>query len=148
MSCWGMVEYFTCYYIQISGAVTNSDMVVAVNKEDAATVILEAGFSKPLTTVQLSDKADIISLLTTYHLFIKPKAVMDQYKAGLTLFGLSRFIEKYPNLIRPLFVDEHISVTASKCYCVILTPYLTLHACFFYRPAEEYVICTLLYGRL
>ena len=53
---------------------------------------------------------------------------MDQYKEGLTLFGLSRFIEGYPDLMRPLFVNEHVRITASKCYLVISPPYLTLYA--------------------
>ena len=63
---------------------------------------------------------------------------MDQYKEGLTLFGLSRFIEDYPDLMRPLFVDEHVRITASKCYGVISTPHLSLYTPFLYRPDEEY----------
>ena len=58
---------------QMSDAAKDADMVAAVNKEDAATMVLEAGFTKPLSTVKLSDKADITSLLTMYYLFIKPK---------------------------------------------------------------------------
>ena len=43
-------------------------MVAAVTEEDAATMVLKAGFTKQLSTVKLSDEADITSLLTTYYI--------------------------------------------------------------------------------
>ena len=44
----------------MSGAATDADIVAVVTKEDAATMMFEDGFTKPLATVQLSDKTDII----------------------------------------------------------------------------------------
>lgn len=133
-------------HTQISDATTDADMVAAITNDNAANMVFEAGFTKPLATTKISDKTNIISLLTTYHLFIKPKAAMDQYKEGLILFGLCRFIEDYPDLMRPLFVDERVCITASKCYGVILPHLIYTHLS--YRPVEEYVFCTLFHGWL
>ena len=39
--------------------------------EEVLDCISEAGFTKPLSSVSLSEKKDIVSTITTYHLFIK-----------------------------------------------------------------------------
>ena len=64
-----------------------------MNGEKGLSKISEVGYTKPLNRLELSDKC-IISLLTTYHLFIKSKAAMDQFKEGLELFGVYQYIVK------------------------------------------------------
>ena len=85
-----------------------------MSEEDALNKVTEAGYVKPLSRVELSDKCSIVSLLTTYHLFIKAKATMDQFKEGLVAFGIYDYILKYPDLLRPLFVDERTPLTSSE----------------------------------
>lgn len=60
------------------------------------------------------DKEEIIHTIVTFHLFIKVKAVMDQFKEGLEVSGLLQHMKKYYDLMTPLFVNERSSLTASK----------------------------------
>ena len=89
----------------------------ALGEELVLNSLLEAGYKKPICRVSLADKADLVSLITTYHLFIKVKAHMDCFKEGIELFGVYQYVSKYPSLLRPLFVDESIPLSASKCGC-------------------------------
>lgn len=73
----------------------------------------EAGYAKPLSLITVIDKK-IISTLLTFHLFIKVKAVMDQFQEGLAETGLLYYMKKYTDLMRPLFVNENPAITASK----------------------------------
>ena len=84
-----------------------------MNGEEGLSKVSEVGYTKPLNRLELSDKCGIISLLTTYHLFIKSKAAMDQFKEGLELFGVYQYIVKYPGLLRALF--ERLPLTSSEC---------------------------------
>ena len=86
-----------------------------MNGEEGLSKVSEVGYTKLLNRLELSDKCGIISLLTTYHLFIKSKVAMDQFKEGLELFGVYQYIVKYPGLLRALFVNERLPLTSSKC---------------------------------
>ena len=69
-----------------------------MSEEPAMSVALEAGYNKPLCRLCLSDKSDLVSIITTYHLFIKVKAHMDLFKEGLELFGVYHYICKIINV--------------------------------------------------
>ena len=72
------------------------------------------GFTKAIPSIQLSDKTDVVSTLVTYHLFIKVKAAMDQFKEGLESAGVLSYMKKYFDLITPLFVNEREPFAACK----------------------------------
>ena len=68
--------------------------------------LTEAGYSKPLHMISVSDKKGILASLCDFHLFMKVKAVMDQFKDGLALGGVLQLMKSNFDLLRPLFVDE------------------------------------------
>ena len=76
--------------------------------------VVEAGYSKALNQVTLRDQGEIVSTLLAFHLFLKVKGVMDQFREGLQVAGLLHFISKYTDLLRPLFVDERRPLTSRK----------------------------------
>ena len=51
--------------------------------DEAQSMLLEAGFSKPFTKLTLEDKSNVYSVLINYHCMTKVKAAMDQYIDGL-----------------------------------------------------------------
>lgn len=104
--------YCSCY--KVSEASNDSSLQEIIQEEDNATRLLEAGYSKSLRAVSLDDRNGIISTLLTFHLFLKVKAVMDQFREGLEVAGLLKFLTTYTDLMRPLFVDESSPLTASK----------------------------------
>ena len=101
-----------------------------MNGEEGLSKVSEVGYTKPLNRLELSDKCGIISLLTTYHLFIKSKAAMEQFKEGLELFGVYQYIVKYPGLLRALFVNERLPLTScnkwQKSYYCDVTYYISV----------------------
>ena len=86
-------------------------MVVGGDME--ISLITEAGYMKPLSRLCLDDVSNLVSTLITYHLFIKVKAHMDQFREGVEHFGLDSYLSKCYSLLRPLFVDEKVGLTAS-----------------------------------
>ncbi len=52
-------------------------------RKKMVTRLIEAGYSKSLRQRSLSDREEIVSTLLVFHLFLKVKAVMDQFRKGL-----------------------------------------------------------------
>ena len=97
------------YALQISKSKTTDEIQAALSRDEAANIIAEAGYTKPLV---ISGKDTLLSTILTYHLFIKSKAMMDQFCIGLEKSGVYEFMKRYEDQIRPLFVDERSPLTA------------------------------------
>ena len=63
---------------------------MVVGEDMEISLITEAGYMKPLSTLCLDDVSNLVSTLITYHLFIKVKAHMDQFCEGVEHFDLSK----------------------------------------------------------
>ena len=107
--------YVLLSHYKISGASNDSSLQKVFQEDDMSARLIEAGYSKSLYALSLNDASGMGSTLLTFHLFLKVKAVMDQFKEGLEMAGLLPFMTKYADLMRPLFVDETCCLTASKC---------------------------------
>lgn len=101
-------------FSKIQDAGTSQELTEVMSAEDIQSQIIEAGFTKPVSSLSLSDKGEVVSTLLTFHLFIKVKAVMDQFGEGLERAGLLQYMKLYQDLMRPLFVNETPALTASK----------------------------------
>ena len=51
--------------------------------DEAASLLQETGFSRPVCSLNVGDKASLSALIINYHYMIKPKAAVDQFKKGL-----------------------------------------------------------------
>lgn len=80
--------------------------------EEVFALLVEAGYRGH---VSFSSRDEIVSTLIYIFLFLKVKAAMDQFRDGLETGGLLHYMTKYPDALRPLFVDESSPFTASKC---------------------------------
>ena len=110
-----------------------------MNGEEGLSKVSEVDYTKPLNRLELSDKCHIISLLTTYHLFIKSKAAMDQFKEGLELFGVYQYIVKYPGILWALFVNERFPLTSSECKWQKVFIVMSLIIFLFYRSSWQHI---------
>ena len=81
---------------------------------DLEALLLETGYSKPLSLVCMEDKNSIVSSVTDYHCLIKVKAAMDQFMEGLNSGGVLEYIKKYPNIMRPLFCPRPSDLPAGE----------------------------------
>ena len=70
--------------------------------DEAQALLLETGFSRPVTKLKLSHKAEIKSTLIEYHCLVKPKASMDQFLDGLG--DVSMMLRRFQDLSKQLFV--------------------------------------------
>ena len=92
--------------------VDSDDALRALLQEDSMMELLtEAGCSRPLHLLTLSDRKAVVTSLSDFYVFMKVKACMEQFKMGLELCGGLKYIKKYPDLFRPMLVDEHPDLT-------------------------------------
>ena len=66
-----------------------------------------------LSTSKITDKANLLSMITDYHCIIKPKTAFDQFVEGLQLSGVMHYVQKYPNVMKTLFCQLKSPLTAS-----------------------------------
>lgn len=92
--------------MQIVEAKTDSELQQAFHSEEMMAQLLETGYCKPISQITLMQRRGLAATLTSYHLYMKVKACMDQFSEGLELAGLGKYIKLYPDVLRPLFVDE------------------------------------------
>ena len=68
-------------------------------------LLLDTGYSKPISTVTLVDRNKISDVLKKYHCLIKVKAEIDQFIEGLRSLNIEHYIQSYSELMKVLFVD-------------------------------------------
>lgn len=82
------------------------------NNSENANVLLETGSLMVLSSLKISDKANLLSLMIDYHCIIKPKAAIDQFIEGLQCSGIMHYMQHYPVIVKPLFCQPKSPLTA------------------------------------
>ena len=83
------------------------------NDADNESILLETGCHMVLSSLKISDKANLLSLMIDYHCIIKPKAAIDQFVEGLSCSGAMHYVEHYPDIMKLLFCQVKSPLTAS-----------------------------------
>ena len=76
--------------------------------------LVETGYGKPLNSLSLNDKPDIMSILTDYHCMLKSKAAVDQFAEGLECTGVLHYIRHHADLMKSLFTHQKSVLTAGN----------------------------------
>ena len=66
--------------------------------------LLDCGFNKPLPTLKMCDVDPLIKCVALHYTVLKIKSELDQFMSGLDEAGCLNVIQKFPHLMRPLFV--------------------------------------------
>ncbi len=74
-------------------------------------VLLETGFSKPVSRLKLSDREVIRGSLLDYHCLVKVKAQMDQFGEGVEQAGVGKFLKTHSEALKPMFVANNNQLT-------------------------------------
>ena len=119
-----LLVYVVLIRFQIQSAKNDIDLRGVLQQESSMTCLAEAGYFRALSMVSVDD---IIAAVTTFYIFIKVKAAMDQFQQGLEAAGVLSYMRKYTDLIRPMFVDESVPFTAGKLCDTMVIP--ILHIC-------------------
>jgi len=83
-----------------------------VDDGDGLQLLYDTGFPKSINDVRVSDKRRLLSALIDYHLMVKVKAEMDQYREGLQTLGFLEVLNSNPEEWQPYFVAEEKKLTA------------------------------------
>ncbi len=82
---------YICWMCHFAGLSASSDAELqqVFKSEEHEALLLETGFSKPPSSLKLSDQDMIRASLLDYHCLVKVKAPMDQFKDQV---GLGKFL--------------------------------------------------------
>lgn len=69
-------------------------------------LLLECGYYKPPSVVDLNDKEEIVKAVSLHHVIFKSKAELDQLKDGLQTLGVGSAIKAMPDAFLPLFTAD------------------------------------------
>ena len=73
--------------------------------DEGEILLYETGYRKPVCSLKLADKPSILAALLDFHLMIKVKAQMDQFKEGLHTLGFYEVLKSNPSMWEPYFMD-------------------------------------------
>ena len=90
--------------------------------DEAATMLADIGYRKPVTKLTVTDTEALKSALVDHHCMLKVKAYIDQFIEGLEVLGIMTVVRKYPGLMKELFVfDKQKSImTPGMCEVVYI----------------------------
>ena len=75
---------------------------------------MAAGFSKPITSLKLSDVNELVHVVCIHYVIFKSKAELDQLAEGLRECGVLDFVKKFPKLLEPFFLYGGETLTAGN----------------------------------
>lgn len=99
-----IVYLFTVFPIlsQIEAATDESTLRQVC--EGGLNLIVESGFTKPVTSITITSKLEVMNALMMHFTLYRNKAVFDQLRSGLEVLGVSDAMRKYPDILEPFFV--------------------------------------------
>ncbi len=92
--------------------------------DEITNLILQTGYSKPLTRIVCADKEELQSVLIDFHLLVKVKLSMDQFSDGLRAVGI--IVSTDPEMWRRLFVATDRKITAGRA--IIIYNYIAIES--------------------
>ena len=71
---------------------------------EGADLTLEAGYTKPITAIDIPGKTELMNTLRYHYTLYRNKVVLDQLRSGLSVLGVLSAMSKYPHILEPFFV--------------------------------------------
>ena len=133
-SFWTLLNYYgealrgQLHYVQVDSAEHEEDLHNALSMDEAMSMLMEAGFRKPISQLKIVDKSVIRQGLVDYYLMVKVKMHMDQFAEGLQQLKILDAMRAYPAVFQPLFVYTEMKISAGiykrliMIQCVIWFP--------------------------
>ena len=84
---------------------------------DELDVIVEAGYVKPITSINLSNRVDVTNAIKLHYGLLRCKAELDQLSGGLSIMGVGEAMKMNSDLFSPLFTSSEMTkLTAGTMY--------------------------------
>lgn len=109
-------------------AENDDDMKVCLSIDEASSLLNETGYRKAVCSIKLSDRPSVIGALLDYHLMIKVKAEMDQFK-GLQTLGYLEVLQSDPSVWEDYFINANRPLTTGlshkslQCHTIVTVLY-------------------------
>jgi hypothetical protein len=81
--------------------------------------LLQTGYKKPITSLTLLDRPNIMSVLFDYHTMGRSKVELDQFGRGLALFGFLEIVKSNPQLWKVYYCNDSILTPGKILWCYI-----------------------------
>lgn len=73
---------------------------------DATDVVINSGYTKPLTSAEVSDRKEITETVSLHCTLLQSLAEMDQLKRGLNVLGVANYMKDYPLFFTSYFTSQ------------------------------------------
>lgn len=77
---------------------------------------MEAGYVKPIVSISLSNKVDVLNSIKLHYGLLRVKAELDQLIAGLSVMGVGEAIRTNSDLFSPLFMFTESKMLTAGTY--------------------------------
>ena len=84
---------------------------------EGSDVLLEGGYSKPINSVVINQKEELMRAVKMHFTILQCKGELDQLRNGLSVKGVGDVLERHSELFAPLFVSSKAKpLTAGKLF--------------------------------
>ncbi len=87
---------------------------------DNIDLLIECGFSKPVSKLELRDKVDIAQAVALHKVILASFAELTQFKEGLSTLGVAEAMKDNPDILRCFFCSESKKILIAGMCCHIL----------------------------
>ena len=88
---------------------------------DNIDLVIECGFTKPITKIQLCDKAEIVQMVTLHKVVLASLAELSQFCDGLASLGVREAVKKHSDLFTSFFsIENECALTPGTCIYYLL----------------------------
>ena len=93
--------------MQIFNAGDNIELKATLAIDEVSDLLFQSGYRKPLVSLTIEDKEEVLKAMVDYHMMIKVKSAMDDYIEGLKTYNLLDKIRQSPEVWKPLFTKQY-----------------------------------------
>ena len=104
--------YMMFFYQQMQSMVCVEDFRTFAN--EICDVILDCGFTKPLSRLVISDKVDVVQSIALHHVILKTLGELSQFREGLETSRLPEVWSSIVNSYESFFVISESKFTADR----------------------------------
>eukprot|EP00731_Ephydatia_muelleri_P014848 Em0008g568a len=93
--------------LKVRQSTTNDELQNVFATTEEQDLLLQCGFSTPLSSLSITMRDTLVSVIVDYHCIVKCIAMMDQFRQGLNLLGVLDMVQMHPHIMKKFFVHHN-----------------------------------------
>ena len=98
------------FLAQISSTQDDMALRAIFCNDNYSSLVIDTGYRKPLTMIELSDREELTLTLRHYYTMIRGQVELDQFIVGLKTYQVLEMMQANPELMKPLFMSHEGTV--------------------------------------